>query len=289
MTAPVLRPPRVPDGEDLPADWLRFLHSLLQDARRRLRLDDVTGTVTGPAGGSIGGRACRDGIDLWLRVAPFYADQMDRQTWTGNADANQLTGIARPRVINRIEWPHPPIEIGADLMTYIPDPPCAPHHDLTGPLAVSETWWTSLRTSLDRLAAHPGRRDLDPLTAAYGKRVTASFGPLPPAITPSFSVQHGDLHWSNLTAPSLHILDWEVWGRTIDGLGPASLYCSALLVPDTAAKVHAVFRDILDSPSGRYAQLCIITDRINYHDPSYDSQTGTRLRHLARTILSRTD
>jgi hypothetical protein len=104
MATKMLRPPRVPDGEELPADWCGFLQGLIEEARRRLGLGEVTGTVIGPAGGSVGGRARRGGTDVWLRVAPFYADEMDRQTWTGNADASELTGVRRPQVIERVEW-----------------------------------------------------------------------------------------------------------------------------------------------------------------------------------------
>jgi hypothetical protein len=177
------------------------------------------------------------------------------------------------------------VDIGAEVMTFVPDRPCAPFRDLEKTFAASDTWWSDLRTSLDLVAAHPCGRDLTPMNNGYQQLVAESFGQAPPDGL-QWTTQHADLHWGHLTVPSLYILDWERWGTTIHGLGPATLYCFSLLVPDVAAKVREVFADVLDSPSGRYAQLCVIADRIGYHDPGYDDPLGTRLRRLAHQILN---
>lgn len=69
---------------------------------------------------------------------------------------------------------------------------------------------------------------------------------------------HGDLHWANLTAPRLVILDWEQWGLAPYGYDIATLYCHSLLVPETAATIRHRFTHMLDSPDGRRAQLLTI-------------------------------
>jgi hypothetical protein len=69
---------------------------------------------------------------------------------------------------------------------------------------------------------------------------------------------HGDLHWANLTAPHLCLLDWETWGMAPAGYDPAMLYCASILRPDVINDVRATFADLLDNPSGRVAQLAAI-------------------------------
>ena len=58
--------------------------------------------------------------------------------------------------------------------------------------------------------------------------------------------------------PRLAILDWELWGRAPAGTDAATLLCYSLLVPDVAERVRALLADLLDTPTGRVAQLYVI-------------------------------
>lgn len=280
----LLRRPQVADGDAMPADWLSFLEHLFAEACIRLGCSVVGRPVVGPCGSSIGARVQHSGEYRWLRVAPFLPEEMDREWWTGNYDARPLEGVPRPEVFERVEWVDQ-VEVGADLMAYVPDRPCAPFRDLEEPFHAGGAWWSQLRASLDALAALRSDRDLSPMNDAYQRSVTAAFGSAAVPEHLEWSTQHADLHWGHLTVPDLHILDWEHWGPAVHGLGPATLYCFSLTVPEVAAKVRQVFADVLDSPSGRYAQLCVIADRIDVHDPSYDGDLGVHLRRLAHELL----
>jgi hypothetical protein len=205
---------------------------------------------------------------------------MDRERWTGNRDARILTGVPRPFVHQRLEW-HDRVDIGADLMDYVPDRPCAPFRELLSPFDAGDRWWSRLRSSLDALAGQRCGQDLSDLTGAYRNLVVEVFGQDAVPAQIEISTQHADLHWGHLTVPDLHILDWERWGPTIHGLGPATLYCYGLLVPEVAVRVGQVFGDVLDSPSGRFAQLCVIADRIGHHGADLDDELDSRMRHLA--------
>ncbi|MFF5990652.1 MULTISPECIES: phosphotransferase [Prauserella] len=68
---------------------------------------------------------------------------------------------------------------------------------------------------------------------------------------------HNDLHWNNLLAPELGILDWEFWGRGPAGTDAASLYCYSLLVPDVARRVWRTFGTVLDTDDGQRALLWV--------------------------------
>ena len=54
-----------------------------------------------------------------------------------------------------------------------------------------------------------------------------------------WATSHGDLHWGNITAPRLCLLDWADWGLAPRGNDAACLWGSALAAPDTADRVHA--------------------------------------------------
>ncbi|MEV6983936.1 hypothetical protein AB0M95_22130 [Sphaerisporangium sp. NPDC051017] len=153
----------------------------------------------------------------------------------------------------------------AELMTYVPDAPCSSTPELTEPLTLPDSWWTGLRRAFDSLAAHPtSRGDHDP--DVYLREMEDLFGHPLGLPAPALRTEHTDLHWANLTHPRLCLLDWEYWGSAPAGYGAALLHCHSLLVPAMAAQVHEAFIDLLDTPTGRLAQLAAashILDRAN--------------------------
>jgi hypothetical protein len=67
-----------------------------------------------------------------------------------------------------------------------------------------------------------------------------------------WTCSHGDLHWGNITAPALYLLDWADWGLAPRGNDAACLWASALGVPDIAGRVTTVYTGGLSS----VAQSC---------------------------------
>lgn len=47
----------------------------------------------------------------------------------------------------------------------------------------------------------------------------------------TWTAAHCDLHWGNVTAPTLTILDWETWGKAPARYDAATLVCTSLLQP----------------------------------------------------------
>jgi hypothetical protein len=260
--------------------YQEFLRHALDEAARRLGpgLDRLGEPLISISERSIGTRVRRDDRVLWLRVSPFDEGRMDHDAWTGNLAANAITGLPKPVVEARITWTEPapvPVRIGAELMSNIPDRPVAAGRELVEPFTVPDSWWSQLRVSLDRLALHPTERRFrwhsseryaTLLGAFYGERV--DFGPVP-----RWCTEHLDLHWNNVTAPKLWIIDWELWGVAVAGYGAATLYCTSLGVPQMAKRVRETFADILDSPSGRYAQLIVIAELLS-HTAVYGDRLG---------------
>lgn len=90
----------------------------------------------------------------------------------------------------------------------------------------------------------------------YSYLLSATYRRLVPAgIVPAFGTEHMDLTWDNVTTPRFCILDMEHWGVAVTGYAAAWLYLSALTVPAVANRVRDALTDVLDTPSGRYAQL----------------------------------
>jgi hypothetical protein len=181
-----------------------------------------------------------------------------REAWRGNRDAAELSGVAKPRLVDSHEWEDDDACYLAELMTLAAGGVCSPSDVLRTKIDLPERWWVELRSSLDILAGHAtdrvcvreekvARRFL----TFYGDRVS-------PAVA-SWTTAHGDLHWANLMAPELSILDWESWGLAPAGYDAATLYCYSLLLPAVAKKVYDVFSDILSTADGIQAQLLVIS------------------------------
>ncbi|SDH95558.1 hypothetical protein SAMN05421505_12813 [Sinosporangium album] len=232
-----------------------FLRRILAEGAHRLGVSPAGEVVFGWHDRTIGSPVLTDVNMLWLRATAEHRDWAHGEAWTGNQDASAITNVPKPTVTARVDWDEPPVSMYAELLTYVPDSPCSTAPELTAPPIVSAAWWTDLRDAMDALAVYPTERG-DHAPSALAQRVEAFYRqPLALPSTPTMQTEHTDLHWTNLTHPRLWVLDWEYWGNAPAGYGAAMLYLHSLLVPATAAHVHGLFADLLDTPTGRLAQL----------------------------------
>jgi hypothetical protein len=104
------------------------------------------------------------------------------------------------------------------------------------------------------------------------RRVSQVLGGAVDTTVTEWATSHGDLHWGNLTAPGLSLLDWADWGLAPRGNDAACLWGSALAVPDTAERVHAEFRDDLDCRSGKIARLWVCSNILRMADQRADAR-----------------
>jgi hypothetical protein len=233
-----------------------FLRRILNDGARRLDVSIVPGeAVFGWHDRTIGAAVTMDGDRHWLRATAEHRDWACGEAWTGNQDALAIRDVPKPELIARAQWDEDAVCIYAELLTYVSEQPCSATPELITPMELPASWWADLSAAIDTLAAHPTPRgDHDPWAPV--QRITAFYGRAPDLDqTPALRTEHTDLHWANLTHPGLCILDWEYWGSALTGYGVAVLYLHSLLVPTIASQVHARFADVLDTPTGRLAQL----------------------------------
>jgi Ser/Thr protein kinase RdoA (MazF antagonist) len=196
---------------------------------------------------SIGAPVTSEDGPRWVRVVSDYPEFASGDGWTGNSDANSLTGLAKPQVLAVVEWDDDGRRQRGELLTYLPGTPVSASDVLRQEVDLTGDWWAELRRTLAVLRATDTDRSnttQDMLT----HRARDVYGADLPIRR--WETVHGDLHWNNLLAPRFGLLDWELWGRGPAGLDAASLYCHSLLVPTVASRVWEAFADVLDSDEG---------------------------------------
>lgn len=234
-------------------------------------------SIGAPAAGSCG--AC------WLRVVSEESRWAQGYAWTGNLDANSVVDVAKPRVLDVVEWPERDWRTQrAEVMTVMPGVSCSTTDVLRSAPDLSDAWLTDLRHSLDTLAATTTERTHADQERVTG-RVRGRFGGGVDATVTQWATVHGDLHWSNLMRPDFGVLDWELWGRGPAGTDAATLMCHSLLVPEIAETVRALFADLLDTPTGRVAQLYVVARLLRRIDDGDYPELAAPLGRLANRLL----
>lgn len=240
-------------------DFEKWQAVLLEESAGRL------GAVLDPGGrvyryGFVGSPVSFRGQRAWLRVSPFLEHEMSRKAWRGTAEAAAIPGVSKPSLLHRIEWQADgpePVPVSAEVLTLVTDPVASRERFLRTTPDLSADWFQDLNASLAALRAYPTDRRFPVHNAEeYRYLLSATYRrPVPGGCVPDFGTEHIDLNWENITAPRFCILDMEHWCAAVTGYGAAYLYLTALEVPDVASRVYQALADVLDTPSGRYAQL----------------------------------
>ncbi len=241
------------------ANFEKWQADLLEESARRV------GAVLDSGGrvhryGFVGSPVTFRGRPAWLRVSPFLEHEMSRKAWRGTAEAAAIPGVSKPALLHRSEWEADgpaPVPVSAEVLTLVTDPLASKERFLRAAPDLPADWFRDLSASLAALRAYPTDRRFPVHDAEeYGYLLSATYRrPVPVGCVPAFGTEHIDLNWENITAPRFQIIDMEHWCVAVTGYGAAYLYLTALEVPAVAAWVHEALADVLDTSSGRYAQL----------------------------------
>ncbi|MFI0776279.1 aminoglycoside phosphotransferase [Streptomyces sp. NPDC021212] len=219
----------------------------------------------------------------WLRVVSEQPQWAHGRGWTGNADANTLSGLPKPHVLGVHEWQEGDWRRQrAEVMTHVPGVRCSPTDTAQPELNLPDRWWQDLQQGLQHLASVPTER-VSTDQAKVDHRVHAAFGAHVDCRIQRWETVHGDLHWANLLNP-LAILDWELWGRGPAGTDAATLYCYGLTAPDLGQKVRARF-PVLDTADGHRAQLYVTARLLHRISLGDHPQLAEPLKGHARDLL----
>jgi hypothetical protein len=272
-------------------DLEKWQAGLLEESASRL------GAVLSPGGrihrwGFVGSPVMFRGQRAWLRVSPFLEHEMSRKAWRGTAEAAAIPGVSKPALLHRIEWHadgSAPVPVSAEVLTLVTDPLASRERFLRTAPDLPADWFGDLSASLAALRAYPTDRRFPVHDAEeYGYLLSATYRrPVPSGCVPAFGTEHIDLNWENITAPRFQIIDMEHWCVAVTGYGAAYLYLTALEVPAVAARVCAALADVLDTPTGRYAQLVaaalILRNLTRLPDPG---GLAARLHDYTDTLLA---
>ena len=200
-----------PDDPDV-AERMRTAHSYARTALDLLPDQDAT-EAWGWHGRTLSQPVIAPDGPAWLRVACAPTGQISLTFWNGSLEAEKAIprSIPRPRLRANHDWSHDPWQYRAELYDRLTISPVATSPTLTTAPHLPPTWWATLRAALEDITTVPTHRYT--VRQRYLDRAMPQFLGVPlDTTTPSWSTAHGDFHWANISAPTLHILDWEGWG-----------------------------------------------------------------------------
>lgn len=245
MTAPVFTAP------DAAEDVAR-MRCAFEAAARAFQVTPSGPETWGWQGRTLGRRVGTS----WLRVVSTPSEKAGGRLWEGTALADVAVprSVPRPRLCDLRDWTRGSYAYRAELTELVTTPAVvAGSPVLDRDPGLSASWWRDLRAATRALAAVPTGREAV-RQSWIDRNFRAFLGIDPPRIS-DHTTGHADLHWANLTAPTLIIFDWEGWGRMPIGYDPGLLHAYSLTVPAVAARVRREFADVLDTPAGRTGEL----------------------------------
>jgi len=225
----------------------------------------------------------------WLRIACTPTGQISTTFWDGSLEAEKAIpqSVPRPRLRASQDWTHDPWEYRAELYDRVLTHPAATSPTLVTEPDLPSTWWRAVRTALDDIATVSTHRYT--VRQHYLDRAMPHLLGTPINTTPpSWSTAHGDFHYANICAPTLHILDWEGWGLAPSGYDAATLHSHSLLIPRLAAQVRSELAHLLDNATGRFAELVVITQLLHSTSRGDNLELAEPLRDRAALLLRRT-
>jgi len=225
----------------------------------------------------------------WLRVAFASTDPFVCPFWNGNieAEAGLPRSIPRPRLRAWHDWSDQLGLYRAELFDHTSRRTVADSAAIATLPDLPDRWWAALRNALDDIATVAINRVaiqqgfLDWVMPRY---LGAPIDTLAPT---SWATAHGELHYANLCAPDLCLLDWEGWGIAPRGYDAAMLHSYSLLVPEAAERVRRELGHILDTPDGRFAELVVISELLHAADRGSHLELIQPLRQRAARLLGR--
>lgn len=233
---------------------------------------------------SVSSRGVRAGQRVWVRTMTEHTDWTDWAFWTGNETANKIRGVPRPYLLDAVETRTAERRFRTEVMTYVEATPASTMPAATTAPVIDEAWLDQLRDALEALASTVTERATW-TQEEVTQRLREYFGDRIDPRVDRWVASHCDLHWANLTAPELVILDWEQWGLAPHGYDVATLYCHSLAVPETATAIRGRFGDILDTDDGRRAQLLAISRMLNRTRMGDYTDLVVPLHRLADSVL----
>jgi hypothetical protein len=271
--SPLLTPEQ---GREAISEACRIVDAVPQGEPRRSRWSQTVG-------GQIRGR---DGTASWVKIACISSELAD---WlrAGELTAPSVAGLPRPEILREFEWTDGSVRWHALQLSLAPSPVILGQPWIADPIhSIEDRWIAELKRAIEatnkvplaRWAVHPGR---------IARVIAQRFGKRAPYAIDEWQTAHGDLNWSNVTAPDLMLLDWEFWGAAPRGYDAATLLAHSFIDPVLFRRVETVFADDLNTRSGivsRLYQFASQLDKVEtgLRDPREHRIAEAEVRRLLR-------
>jgi hypothetical protein len=196
----------------------------------------------------------RDGASSWLKLAQV-STKFEEWSRRGELAVRPIEGVPMPEVLREFECSSDGLNWHGLQFSYASSPAVLTQSWIAEPIeTIEDRWLDQLKRAvlninkapLTRWAVHPGR---------IARLIARRFGKSAPHTVDEWRTAHGDLQWSNLTAPDLMLLDWEYWGAAPRAFDAATLLSHSFMDPSLFRRIEAIFSEDLDTPSGVVARL----------------------------------
>ncbi|MFE7503899.1 hypothetical protein [Promicromonospora sp. NPDC057488] len=236
-------------------------------------------TIAAPVSGS-----------AWLRLTTERPRWTEADTmWDGIATATDepFDGIPMPRHLRSVVWTDDGLVVRADLLTYVSQQAIGTGLVLDHDVDLPDSWWHAVHSALAPLRHinTTKRVAADPREDSFQNYFLALFGVRIDPDRVEMAMSHGDLHFGNLTAPELVILDWENWGWAPAGYDAAHLLCSAILQPTVADRVQTEFADVLGTYTGAVATLTAASKYLHHVESGEFPEVAVPIRRCAEKAI----
>lgn len=200
-----------------------------------------------------------DGSEAWLKMT-LQGGVKERWRRQGERLA-QVLDVPQPKILREHEWTQDGQAMHAFVYSL-----ASPSVQLTPWVSsrlppLSDEWIDRLKSALAHVAAQPITRWTMP-PGNIARSIAQRFGRRAPYEIDEWRMSHGDLHWSNLSAPDLSLLDWEFFGAAPRGYDAATLLIFAMRKRELYRRLEAAFADDLNTRSGIVARLLAIARRM---------------------------
>ncbi|WP_306369646.1 phosphotransferase [Nocardiopsis sp. CC223A] len=197
----------------------------------------------------------------WARISWHTPSRVFSREFSGLETSMAVLGVPKPSFIQAVHWMNDGLVCRAEEMTLVHEPTVSDGYTLDKAPKLTEQWWEDLSAALERLA----RTNTDRVSLVQediDRSIHEAFGTSVDTTVSRWVIGHGDLHWANLTAPRLFLLDWDSWGLMPRGLDAAKLWESAFRVPDFAEEITERLAPDLTCRDGKLSRLWVCANRI---------------------------
>lgn len=262
------------------------------EACERLGVKRVSALNIGPSHNSRGALVeTADAQRHWLKI--YGVSSPNHPGRLAEIASDALSSICKPRLLKQIEWQHGNANWIARLTTLADDAVEQAPWAGDAAAAVTDAWLQELKANLDRLVPQPSARILvSPQMLSgwlsHNYRLHYIFS------SSEWVTSHNDLQWSNLTAPTLYILDWEHLGSAPIGYDIGWFIACSCRDPALVRRLEKIFASHFSTATGLTARL-FATHRLKQHaqennlDPEFIADLDDMIARLLNDLRALPD